>query len=153
MADEAHHILIVCTGNICRSPMAEYLLRNAAVLRGKRVEVKSASMIGLDGNPAHQNAVRAMKEVGIDIQDHRAQPCTEELAAWADWILGMEINHAAQLRERYPDADEKIMLLGTYGGLVEIDDPLGGWRWRFRTSRKDIQRCVDTFVERLPPQR
>ncbi len=150
MAGETHHILIVCTGNICRSPMAEFLLRDHAAMSGRRVEVKSASMIGLDGKHAHKNAVRAMKEIGIDISTHRSQPISAELVEWADWILGMEIRHAGRLRDAYPEADEKIMLLGTYGGLVEVDDPIGGWRWKFRASRKDIKRCVDTFVDRLP---
>lgn len=144
------NILVVCTGNICRSPMAEALLADYALRRGRRVSVKSASVLGLNGKPAHKNAVAVMKEQGMDISAHRAQPVTTELMEWADYVLGMEINHSATLRERYPLCDDKILLLSTFGGLVELSDPLGGWKRRFRKSRDDIQRCSMAFIDQIP---
>ena len=144
------HILVVCTGNICRSPMAEGLFADYARRRGRSVQVKSASVLGLSGKPAHKHAVAVMEEIGLDISGHRAQPVTTELMAWADYVLGMEINHSATLRERYPPCDDKILLLPTFGGLVELADPLGGWRRRFRKSREDIQRCSMAFIDQIP---
>lgn len=144
------NVLIVCTGNICRSPMAEALAADYALRRGRKMNVKSASVLGLSGNPAHKHAIAVMKEVGFDITGHRAQPVTTELMDWADYVLGMEINHSATLRERYPYHDDQILLLPTFGGSVEIADPLGGWRRRFRASREEIQRCVMAFVDQIP---
>ena len=140
---------MVCTGNICRSPMAEAIAQDYGFRRSRPVEVRSASVLGLRDKPAHKHAVKVMQEIGIDITAHRAQPVTPELVEWADYILGMEINHSANLRERYPGADDKILLLPTFGGLVEISDPLGGWRGRFRRCREDIDRCTRAFVDQL----
>ncbi len=145
------NLLFVCTGNICRSPMAEGLARAYARERRRPIVAASASTLGLHDRPAHKHSIKVMSEIGLDIRDHQAQPVTEELVAVADHILVMEIRHAAELRERFPDADEKIMLLGTFGGLVEINDPLGGWRRRFRSCRDELRHCVETFIDRLPP--
>jgi len=140
---------MVCTGNICRSPMAEAIAQDYGFRRERKLEVRSASVLGLRDKPAHRHAIKVMNEVGLDITQHRAQPVTRELVEWADYILGMEINHSAQLRERYPEADDKILLLPTFGGLVEISDPLGGWRGRFRRCREDILRCTTAFVDQI----
>ncbi len=147
---EPWSLLFICTGNICRSPMAEGLAQAYGARRGIPVRVASASVLGLDGRKAHKHAIRVMSEIDLDISEHRAQPVTDALVEDAAHILVMEIQHAAALRERYPAADEKIMLLGTYGGMVEIRDPLGGWRRRFRICRDELQHCVETFIDRLP---
>ncbi|MCP4807328.1 MAG: hypothetical protein GY913_32380 [Proteobacteria bacterium] len=144
------NILVVCTGNICRSPMAEGLFADYARRRGRKIQVKSASVLGLNGKPAHKHAIAVMKEISLDISGHKAQPVTNELMEWADYVLGMEINHSATLRDRYPLFDDKILLLPTFGGLVELADPLGGWRRRFRKSREDIQRCSMAFIDQIP---
>ena len=149
----AKNLLFVCTGNICRSPLAEVIARAYAEERGREVEVASASVLGLDGPPAHKHSIKVASEIGLQLQHHRAQPVTAELVAWADYILGMEIQHAAKLRGGFPEADEKIMLLGTFGGVHEIVDPLGKWRPRFRACRDLIQDCVHTFIDRLPKER
>jgi len=145
-------LLFVCTGNICRSPLAEVIARAYAEERGRDVEVVSASVLGLDGQPAHKHSIKVAQEIGLDLRVHAAQPVTEELVDWADYILGMEIQHAAQLRGRFPQADEKILLLGTFGGVHEIADPLGKWRPRFRACRDLIRDCVETFIDRLPKE-
>ena len=144
------NLLFICTGNICRSPMAEGLARDYGQRRGIPVTVASGSTLGLLDRPAHKHAVKVMRELSLDISDHRSQPITSALVDVADHILVMEIQHAAKLRDRFPQTDGRIMLLGTFGGTVEIADPLGGWRGKFRKSRDEIRDCVETFVDRLP---
>ena len=115
------------------------------------VEVQSASTLGLEDRPADPHAVAVCAEVGVDIGDHDAQPLTDELIDWADYVLVMEYRHAAHIREHHPQAGEKVLMLGNFGGNApEIADPIGGWRFQFRRSRDEIQRCVHGFMRRLP---
>lgn len=130
--------------------MAEALARRYAQERQWNVESKSAGVQALVGEPAAANAVKAIRELGENLDSHRAQAVTQELLDWADRVLVMEMGHAVRLRERFPSADQKIQLLGTFGGLVEIDDPYGRWIFAFRSSRDTIRRCVETFMDRLP---
>ena len=130
--------------------MAEVIARAYAAQEGLAVEVASASVLGLDGHPAHKHSIKVVSQWGLDLRAHAAQPVTQELMDWADYVLGMEIQHASKLRERYPEADEKILLLGTFGSVHEIEDPLGKWRPRFRSCRDLIRDCVHRFVDRLP---
>ena len=91
-------------------------------------------------------------ELGIDIANHAAQPVTDELMAWADHVLVMEMRHALDLRGRYPEHDAKIALLGPFGGLMEIADPLGGWKFTFRRIRDQLRATIDGFLSRVPPR-
>ncbi len=150
-ASTPRRLLWVCTGNICRSPMAEGYGRWYAGQRGWRVESRSASVLGLNGRKADPLAIKVMREEGIDIDPHRAQPMSQDLADWANYILVMEMAHAVKIRERHPGAEDKVLLLGNFGGLVEIDDPIGGWRWKFRRSRDIIKTCVVNFMDQMPP--
>ncbi len=147
---ERMKLLVLCTGNICRSPMAEVFLREHALRRGRAVTVRSASILGLDGRLAHKHSVAVMIEHGFDIDAHRSQPLTPELVAWADAILGMTMEHSTQVRERYPEAGEKVSNLASYGGMVQLTDPLGSWKRTFRRSRDDIETCCKAFIDRLP---
>ncbi len=148
---QPHRLLFVCTANICRSPMAAGIARMYADTRGWSVEVLSAGTHAIAGNPAAPNSVKAIREIGADISAHRSQPITDELVEWADRILVMEMRHAQSVRQRHAGADEKVQLLGTFGGLVEIDDPYGSWIFTYRRRREDIRRCVENFMDRLPP--
>ena len=151
-AVDPHRLLFVCTANICRSAMADALARRYAEERGWRVEVRSAGTHARAGDAAAPNAVKAVREVGGALADHASQPVSEELVAWADRILVMEMRHASHIREQFPDADEKVQLLGTFGGLVEIDDPYGSWIFTYRRRRDEIRTCVEAFMDRLPPR-
>src|SRR5881394_3423638 len=85
-------ILFVCTGNVCRSPMAEGLFRHAVKGRGD-YRVLSAGVGAIDGQAPSPNAVRAMRELGIDISSQRSRMLTGELVGQADYIFGMTHSH------------------------------------------------------------
>src|SRR3954451_958492 len=99
-------ILFVCTGNICRSPMAEGLFRHAVRGRGD-YRVLSAGVGAVDGQPDSDHAVRALKELGIDIGKHRSRHLTGELVQQADYIFGMTHSHVDAVTLLYPQAAEK----------------------------------------------
>lgn len=150
---EPHRLLFVCTANICRSPVAEEIARMYGEERGWAVEVRSAGVHALADQPAAPNMIRAARELGGDISRHRSSPLTEEHVRWADRILVMEIRHASAIREKFPGADEKVQLLGTFGGLMEIADPYGSWfYYKYRNCKDELVRCVHAFMDRLPPR-
>ena len=130
--------------------MAAQLAIQYAAMRGRHVDVDSASVLGLIDKPAHKHAIKVCEELGLALEDHRSKPVHPELMAWADHVLCMEINHAAVLRERFPEFNEKLLLLGSFAGLVEIEDPLGGWRGRFRQCRDQLKTCVQRFIDAMP---
>ena len=94
-------ILVVCTGNICRSPIAEGMLREAMAARfgASAPTVHSAGTIGVEGSPATEESVTAADERGIDISGHRARRLTLDLARHADLVLGMAGEHRAWLED------------------------------------------------------
>ena len=149
-AREAWHVLFVCSGNICRSPMAEGLLRTYAEIRQRPVEVRSAGTLGIREAPADAYAVAVCAEIGVDLGGHRSQALTPELVAWADYVLVMEYAHAAVVRTMMPEVGEKVLLLGGFGRAMEIADPIGGWKFQFRWSRDEIKVAVEMFLDRLP---
>ena len=140
------HILVVCVGNICRSPMAEALLRHE--LRGQEIAVESAGLGALVGEPASEHAVDLMRERGIDIMSHRGQQLTPELVAGTDLILVMESRHKRVIEENEPVARGKVFRLGEWQDL-EIADPHRLPREAFEEALQMIDRGVADWVERL----
>lgn len=109
------NVLIVCTGNLCRSPMAEMFLRRLASSEGRQdIEVRSAGTHALEGNPSPPEAVKVAASAGIDLSEHRAQPLSRELVDWADQILVMEPEHAEFIEMNFPEGIEKVDELARY---------------------------------------
>jgi protein-tyrosine phosphatase len=102
-------LLFVCSGNVCRSPMAAAIADRVALELAREVEIRSAGTLGLVGRPATPSVVAACREIGLDLAAHRSQGLTEELVRWADRILVMEPEHAVRVRELVPDVGEDLV--------------------------------------------
>jgi protein-tyrosine phosphatase len=141
------HILVVCVGNICRSPMAEAVLREA--LRGQdEFTVESAGLGALVDEPASEHSVTLMRERGLDITGHRAQQLTPELVTRADLILVMESGHRRVIDDNEPTARGKVFRLGEWQD-IEIPDPYRQPREAFEEALDKIDKSVGDWVERL----
>jgi len=116
-------ILVICTGNICRSPMVEALLRQQLQQAGRKVEIRSAGVGALVNYPADEPARERMKQRGLDLEAHRAQQFNSELGHWADLILVMEKAQREAVADIDPTARGKTYLLGHWQGGKEIPDP------------------------------
>ncbi|MCA9125359.1 MAG: hypothetical protein KDB11_34555, partial [Planctomycetales bacterium] len=114
-----HTVLVVCTGNTCRSPMAEAIVRDeVAKAGGVSVRVISAGAAAVPGGPATPEAVQAMKAQGLDLSAHRSRELTREMIAEADVILAMTRNHLAAINAIDPTAARKAATLDPEGADV-----------------------------------
>ncbi len=119
-----YSILFVCSGNSCRSPMAEGLLRLKLPSRLQdEVEVRSAGTLDIEGMPAAEYSRRVVREMGGDISDHRSQGLSHDLVANADLILAMATEHVDYLRRRFPAYRENVFLLKQFANGEPLDDP------------------------------
>lgn len=153
MTRSTYNILFVCTGNICRSPMAEAIFRHRL---GERPgwTVKSAGVAAAPGWPASEEAVIALREWGIDARAHRSQPLSHRLVEEADWIVVMTQGHAQAVTRMFPEARNRVRLLtgfGTRRGRPEdVPDPIGGSVEVYRYTRDMIDRAaVDVLLSVL----
>jgi len=146
---EPGHILVVCTGNICRSPMAEGLLRHALAAQPaplQSLKVVSAGVATRLGEPVSENSVIALKKAGIDISGHRSQPLTQEMLDHALAVFGMTESHRAIIQYRATPAPKHLYLFRDFlppPAEKEIGDPYGG-------PLKVYEACRDELVEAIP---
>jgi len=112
-------ILFVCTGNTCRSPMAEALFKEMVGEKREEFEIISAGTSALEGEPAAGEAVKALEEQGIILTGHRSRPVTTELLERSDLIITMTRGHKERLLDLMPEAGEKIFTLKEFSGKVK----------------------------------
>jgi protein-tyrosine phosphatase len=141
------HILVVCVGNICRSPMAEALLKRA--LRGQDdIAVESAGLGALVGHPASDYAVELMDEIGEDISGHRARQIHPGMVRAADLVLVMESGHKRAIDDADPTARGKVHRLGEWQDK-DIDDPYRQPKEAFADALEDIKTGVSLWTEKI----
>ena len=141
------HILVVCVGNICRSPMAEALLRRE--LRGQDgFTVESAGLGALVGHPASEYSVELMDEIGEDITGHRARQIHPDMVHDADLVLVMEAGHRRAIDDADSTARGKVYRLGEWQDK-DIDDPYRQPKTAYADALVDIQAGVSSWAERI----
>ena len=141
------HILVVCVGNICRSPMAEALLLRE--LRGQDgFTVESAGLGALVGYPAAEHSVALMDELGLDIRAHRARQIHPDMVGAADLVLVMEAGHKRAIDDADPTARGKVHRLGEWQDR-DIADPYRQERDAYEAALRDIQAGVASWVEKI----
>jgi glycine hydroxymethyltransferase len=140
-------LLFVCTGNICRSPMAEGLWRHMTK-NSAQFQALSAGVSAVQGQRASPHAVDVLRDVGVDISRHRSQPVSAEIVRAADIILAMTSGHAEALAYLYPEAAKKTFLIREFDPAAREDDldvmdPIG-------MGRGTYANCRDTLCAALP---
>jgi glycine hydroxymethyltransferase len=143
-------ILFVCTGNVCRSPMAEGLFRHAARGRGS-YRVASAGVGAVEGQPPSQHAVRALKDLGIDIAQQRSRLLSGDLVEQADYIFAMTHGHVDAVTLLFPQAAEKTFLLREFDETLDvfekdISDPIGGSFETYVNCRDQIEQGIASML-------
>jgi protein-tyrosine-phosphatase len=147
-------VLVVCDGNICRSPMvAAYLRARAAHAGLAHVVIDSAGLLGIEGAPAAPHAITVGREAGFDLTRHRSRGLTAADIRAADLVLVMTISHLEQLARRFPHEGQSRHLLRAFeagpepsGGAPELDDPVQGPVEEFQQVFGIVRTCVDHLV-------
>ncbi|HCI97826.1 MAG TPA: protein tyrosine phosphatase [Providencia sp.] len=114
-----NHILVVCMGNICRSPTGERLLQQYFPEK----TVHSAGIIAKNDRPAYDSAIRIAQQHSLSLENHQSRRLTSELCKKTDLILVMENDHIAKIHQLFPETRGKVMLFGQWINKTEIPDP------------------------------
>lgn len=144
-------ILLVCTGNTCRSPLAAAMLQRMVAEAGRSdIEVGSAGIMAQEGEPASEGTYLVALEHGMDLSAHRAQLLTPGLARESDLILTMSRSHRRRAEEI---GAANVLVLGEFAGAAgpdaEVPDPFGGNLDDYRTAYAQLERFLQSALQRL----
>ncbi|MFQ5704777.1 MAG: low molecular weight protein arginine phosphatase [Gemmatimonadales bacterium] len=150
------HVLVVCTGNICRSPIAAALLRMELDSRDmKETSVSSAGTGAWDGAPASEGAYLVALEHGVDLSGHRARLLTREVVEGADVIFTMARHQRARVEEL--GGTGRVHVLGEFAGKTgpdaEVGDPFGADLQTYRNTFEELRGLIAEAAKRLVEER
>ncbi len=141
-------VLFVCTGNTCRSPMAEALFCHRI---GETIawNARSAGVYAPSGAPASHHAISALQELDIDLAGHQSQSLTPELVGAAKLIISMTEAHRNYILDLFPEVGNRVFLLNSFGtGKVpaDVSDPFGGSLNTYKKTRDEIDRALSDLI-------
>lgn len=153
------NIMFVCTGNTCRSAMAEGLAKKEIKDKNLDINVSSSGIFAMKGEHASFNSVAIMKEYDVDIVTHTATPIEESKIEEMDYIFCATYGHKSQVIAKYPELEDKVYTMKEYASLskdgeeMNISDPWGFDINTFRMCAAEISLCVDKIIEKLTNER
>ena len=146
-------VIFICSGNICRSPLAEVLLRERIEKRSLDLETSSAGTLGIEDHAANPDAVTAAAEVALDLRDHRSRGSSHKLLEDAFAIVVMGPEHESAILSRHPGFEDSVVRLWEYcpagRDTGEIEDPLGRGLAEFRRIRDVIREALDHWLSSI----
>lgn len=142
-------IIFVCTGNTCRSPMAEALMKKYCMENGLDFDISSGGIMLEPDVDVSRNSVIAMQDYGIDISAHEPKAITIDDISEADLILTMTSSHAEFLKNATPQFAQKIYTLAEISGADEIIDPFGQSLDVYRSCAEKIDRAISALLDKL----
>ena len=147
-------ILFICLGNLCRSPMAECLLRTRLESKGKRdIQISSAGFLDQTGFCSPEEIRVVMDEAGIDVSLHRSSPATEEKIREADLIIVMEKRQREYLCRQFPDEAYRIFMLSQFDYQNpeerDVTDPMGQALPLYKDCFNEIKALVEGLTEHI----
>ena len=140
-------VVTVCTGNICRSPLAEYLFRSR--LEGVSAKVSSAGIQALVNQPADALAQEIAQTHGLDLSPHLGRQVEKSVLEEHELILVMEDHHRDYIRSRFPQVSGKVFLLGKWEEEMQVPDPYKKSPDFFKEVYSHIDRSVAHWVNRM----
>ena len=146
-------IMFICTGNICRSAMADALMKKMAKDKNKEIDVYSCGIFAQDGDMPTYNAIEAMKEYNVELKNHKATNIRNSKIEDMDIILCATVSHKNNVISMYPELTNKIYTIKEYAGFdkndLDIPDPWGYDIETYRFCASTINKCLEKIIDKI----